>query len=213
MPPVSPRSDSPRPLRREAEVVRITRYSDRNQPMSAFTQELIINLVVLVVVLHGDLGGHRKIGPFRLLRPLVTAAAIIPLFIDRPATHGGGLAVEIAGVAAGLLVGLVAVMLMGVYRSPQTGKPVSRAGRPYAALWIVVVGARVAFSYGANHWFSAQLGQWMIAHQVSVAALTDGLIFMAIAMVLARTGGLGLKAARVTQNSAEQAAVPAGRAY
>ncbi|HEY1919046.1 MAG TPA: hypothetical protein VGH27_26030 [Streptosporangiaceae bacterium] len=178
--------------------------------MSAFTQELILNVVVLVVVLHGDLGGHRKIGAFRLLRPVVTAAIIVPLFIASPATHGGGLAVEIAGTVAGLLLGLLAVVLMKVYRSPSTGKPVSRAGAPYAALWIVVIGARTLFSYGANHWFNAPLGQWMIAHQVSVAALTDGLIFMAIAMVLARTGGLSLKVARVSQGATEQAAVPAG---
>ena len=181
--------------------------------MSAFTQEVIINLVVLVVVLHGDLGGHRKIGAFRLLRPVVTAAAIIPLFIDKPVTHGAGLAVEIAGVAAGLLVGLVAAMLMGVYRSPRTGKPVSRAGWPYAVLWIAIAGGRTAFSYGADHWFSAQLGQWMMTNQITVAALTDGLIFMAIVMVLTRTGGLALKAARVSQNSGEQAAVPAGRSF
>ena len=179
--------------------------------MSAFTQELIINVVVLAAVLHGDLGGHRKISAFRLLRPVLVAAVIIPLFIDRPATSGGGLAVEMAGIAAGLLLGLVALLLMNVYRSPQTGKPVSRAGAPYAALWIVIIGARIAFSYGANHWFNVPLGQWMIAHQVSVAALTDGLIFMAIAMVLIRTAGLGLKAARVSQGSAERAPVPAGR--
>jgi hypothetical protein len=84
----------------------------------------------------------------RLLRPMVVAAVIVPLFIDRPVTHGPGLAVEIAGVIAGLLGGLAAVALIGVYRSPESGGPVSRASVAYAILWILVIGARAAFSYG-----------------------------------------------------------------
>ncbi len=43
------------------------------------------------------------------------------------ATHGGGLTAELGGVAAGLVGGLAAVMLMRVYRSDTTGKPVSSA--------------------------------------------------------------------------------------
>ena len=38
---------------------------------------------------------------------------------------------------------------------------------------------------------------WCIANQVSQAAITDGLIFMAIVMVLVRTAGLGARAARL----------------
>src|ERR1700749_950500 len=68
----------------------------------------------------------RKISKIRLLRPVIAAAVIIPFFVDRPATRGTALAVEIAGVAAGLLCGLAASALMSVYRSPTTGKPVSR---------------------------------------------------------------------------------------
>ena len=101
---------------------------------------------------------------------------------------------EIAGVAAGLLCGLAANALMGVYRSPTTGKPVSRAGLPYAIFWTAIIGARAAFSYGSVHWFTAPLVSWGIAHQVSVAALTDGLIFMAIAMILVRTVALSVRA-------------------
>ena len=107
------------------------------------------------------------------------------------------LAVEIAGVAAGLLCGLAASALMGVYRSPTTGKPVSRAGLPYAIFWIAIIGARAAFSYGSVHWFTAPLVSWGIAHQVSVAALADGLIFMAIAIILVRTVALGVRASRL----------------
>jgi hypothetical protein len=60
----------------------------------------------------------------------------------------------------------------------------------------VVIGARAAFSYGAGHWFEGPLVSWAIANQVTVAAITDGLIFMAIAMVLVRTVGLGVRASR-----------------
>jgi hypothetical protein len=169
---------------------------------SELTQAEIINGAVLAVTLHGDLGTHRKIGPMRLLRPAVIAAAIVPLFIDPVVTHGAGLAVELAGVAAGLLGGLAAIAATRVYRSPRTGKPVSRATWPYALLWTLVIGARAAFSYGAAHWFPAQLDQWCIAHQVTGAAITDGLIFMAVAMILTRTFGLAARAAALPHAAA-----------
>jgi hypothetical protein len=164
---------------------------------SELTTAMIVDGVVLATVLASDLGPARKIGPMRLLRPVIAAAVIIPLFVDRPATHGTDLVVELAGVLAGILGGLAAAALMRVYRSPDTGKPVSQAGWPYAILWIVVIGGRAAFSWGSVHWFEASIVSWAIANQVSVAALTDGLIFMAIAMVLVRTLGIGLRASRL----------------
>ena len=163
--------------------------------MSPITEAMIINAAVLFATLESDLGPHRKIGPFRLLRSPVVVAAVIPLFLASPVTRGNGLLVELAGIAAGLLCGLIVTTLMRVYRSPKTGKPVSAAGFPYALVWIVIVAARAAFSVGAVHWFPAQLAQWCIAHQVSGAAITDGLIFMAITMVLVRTAGLAARAA------------------
>jgi hypothetical protein len=166
--------------------------------MSELTEAMIINGVVLATVLATDLGPARKIGRGRLLRPVIVAAVIIPLFLQSPVTHGSGLVVEIAGVAAGVLAGLVAAALMRVYRSGTTDKPVSAAGWPYAAFWTIIIGARAAFSWGAAHWFTGSLVAWCIAHQVSQAAITDGLIFMAIVMVLVRTGGLGVRASRLT---------------
>jgi hypothetical protein len=164
---------------------------------SELTQAMIVNGAVLVAVLHSDLGRARKIGPMRILRPLLIAGAIIPLFIDRPVTRGTGLSIELAGIAAGLLGGLAAVALTAVHRSPTTGKPVSRAGTPYALLWIIVIGARAAFSYGSAHWFSGQLTHWCVTHQVTGAAITDGLILMAVAMLLVRTSGLVVRASRL----------------
>lgn len=64
-------------------------------------------------------------------------------------------------------------------------------------VWTVVVGARAAFSYGASNWFPAPLAQWCLTHQVTGAAITDGLIFMAITMVLVRTLGLYTRATRL----------------
>jgi hypothetical protein len=164
---------------------------------SELTEAMIVNGVVLATVLATDVGPARKIGPMRLLRPVIAAAVIIPLFVQAPVFHGNGLAVELAGVAAGLLGGLAAAALMRVYRSPVTGKPVSSAGWPYGIFWTVVVGARAAFSWGVAHWFTASIVAWAIAHQVTEAAITDGLIFMAVAMVLVRTAGIRFRASRL----------------
>src|SRR5580692_7277046 len=169
--------------------------------MSPLTDAMIINAAVLFATLEADLGPHRKIGLVRILRTPLVVAAIIPLFLDRPVTHGNGLLVELAGLAAGLLGGLLVTTLMRVYRSPKTGKPVSAAGLPYALVWTLIVAARAAFSIGATHWFPAQLAQWGATHQVTGAAITDGLIFMAIAMVLVRTAGLAIGARRLPSTS------------
>ena len=47
------------------------------------------------------------------------------------------------------------------------------------------------------HWFEGPLVSWAIVNQVTVAAITDGLIFMAVAMVVVRTIGLGVRASRL----------------
>jgi len=185
--------------------------------LSELTQAMVVNGVVLGAVLEGDLGAHRKIGAFRILRPALTAAAIVPLFIDKPTTHGTGLGVEILGAAVGLVAGAAALTLMKIYRSPQTGKPASRATGPYALLWIAVIGARAAFSYGSFHWFPKQLDHWCAAHQVSGSAITDALIFMAVAMTLTRTLGIWARAAALApapggaRRSAEGIAGAGGR--
>jgi hypothetical protein len=169
------------------------------------TQALIINAVVLFVVLESDLGPHRKVTWFRVARPLIAALLIIPFFLKGAATSGTGLTLEVVLAAAGLAAGLITTLLMRVYRSPKTGRPVTRAGFPYATVWTLVIAARSAFSYGSVHWFGASLTRWMLHHHVTSAALTDALIFMALVMLLTRVITMGIRAARLGQTVTRQA--------
>ena len=124
------------------------------------------------------------------------------MFLEAIATHGTGLGLELAGGATGALLGLAAAGLMSVRREPTTGRPVSSAGAPYAALWITVITVRSLFSIGAEHWFNHSLLTWMASHQVTGAAITDTLIFMAVAMTLARTLSLAVRANRIRRETA-----------
>jgi hypothetical protein len=166
------------------------------------TQALIINAVVLAVVLESDLGPHRKVSRFRIVRPLITALLIVPFFIKGVATSGTGLTLELILTAAGLAVGMTTAALMRVSRSPKTGRPVTRAGFPYALEWTIVIAARAGFSFGSVHWFGPSLNRWMLHHHVTSAAITDALIFMALAMLLTRVITMGIRAAGLRPASA-----------
>jgi uncharacterized small protein (DUF1192 family) len=163
---------------------------------------LIPNLLILASVLVSDLG-QRRVTRHRLLRPFISAALIVPFFFQGVATSGYGLLLEVAAIAAGLALGVLAASLMRVFFDERRNRAVTQAGLPYAAVWIAVVGARIYFAYAAQHQFTAQIGHWMITNQITVNALTDGLIFLSVAMILSRTAAV---IARVRRLGADRAA-------
>ncbi len=171
----------------------------------------ILNLAVLFVVLESDLG-TRRVTKVRVLRPVVTAAAIVPFFLGHVATGGYGLSLEIGGIVVGSSLGLLASAFMSVHPGVAKGRPCakSRAGAGYALTWTTVVAARILFAYGTEHVFGRQLGEWMATHGVTAGALTDALIFMAVLMMLTRTAMLELRArAAVGRTMVEADALPA----
>jgi hypothetical protein len=171
------------------------------------TDVLIVNIAVLFAVLEADLG-RRKISTFRILRPLFLAAGIIPLFISHPATAGNGEVLEIVLTVLGVLLGIAAAGgLMKISFDDASQRVVSTAGLAYGAFWTFIIGARLLFTYGANHWFTAQLAHWMTTNGISVDALTDALIFMAVAMAVARTLRLAIGRTQVRHLAAPQLAV------
>ncbi|WP_329130283.1 hypothetical protein OG552_06800 [Streptomyces sp. NBC_01476] len=169
----------------------------------------LINLAVLAAVLEADLG-RRRISWFRLARPVLVSGVIIPLYLTSATAHGNGLTLEIAGAGVGILAGLLAASLMRVEYDPGRRRVVSRAGMPYVALWVAVVGARLWFAYASEHTFRTQLGRWLVSNAISADVLTDALIFFSIGMLVSRTGALLTRAGRVRH--AHAVATPAGRA-
>ena len=137
--------------------------------------------------------GHRKINAFRLVRPVVVTGVIIAFYVKSVATNGNGLAFEdgLAACRASFSV-LWPPPFFKYAAKPSTASLGARRARWYALLWVVVVGARLAFEDEA--FTSHALDRWFATNSLSSNVITNVLIFMAITMVLTRTAGLRIRA-------------------
>jgi hypothetical protein len=167
----------------------------------------IPQVAILAVVLLSDYG-VRKITTARLIRPFITAIVIIPFFFKGAAISGNGLLLEVAGLLAGIALGVLAASLMRVFADPATGRASTKGGLPYCLFWVAVVAARLYFAYGAQHVFSQQLGEWLYTNHITVDALTAAIIFFSVAMLLGRTGALALRARQLGARESASASAP-----
>lgn len=168
---------------------------------------VIMQLAILAVVLESDLG-RRKIGWFRVGRPVLGVAGIVPFFFTSLPTGGNDLLLQGVGALAGAVLGLFSVcpLLVSVdYRpdwrrrwprtssTPASPAAVSRSGAGYAAVWIAVTAARLGFAYGAQHIFPVGLGLFLATHHLSATGLTNCFIFLSVGMSLFRSLGLWVR--------------------
>jgi hypothetical protein len=143
-----------------------------------------LNAGLLVFVLATSLG-TRDLTWRRLVLPLALVAVAAAVFLRHVPTAGNDATLEVVGLVAGVLLGLLAGALVRVRR--EAGRVVTSAGRAYAALWTVVIGGRVLFAFGADHWFSQQIGLYSYTHRITGAdAWTAAFVLMALAMVTTR---------------------------
>ena len=144
-----------------------------------------LNLGLLVYILGSNLG-TRRLAPTRLLLPVALVGVAAWLLLRDLPTAGNDVRLELVGAATGALLGVVAGLLVRVRRD-RSGGLVTRAGTAYAALWVLVIGGRMAFAYGTDHWFPVAIGRFSITHRITGAdAWTAAFVLMALTMVLVR---------------------------
>jgi hypothetical protein len=165
------------------------------------TTQYLLNAGLLAFVLWANLG-TRTVTLARFTLPLLLVAVAAGVFLRDIPTAGNDLGLELAGVAAGAALGLVAAALVRVDRDA-AGRLVMRAGAAYAVLWAVVIGGRVVFAYGADHWFPAAIGRFSMTYQITGAdAWTAAFVLLSLSMVLARVAGSGVLIARASRRPA-----------
>lgn len=167
------------------------------------TGELLLNLGVLAFVLVSGLG-TRALTRRRFRLPIVIVVAVGFIFLRTVPTSGNDVGLEVALGLVGVAFGALAGGLMAVRRDPVDGSLVTKAAALYAALWIAVIGARILFAYGSEHWFPGQIATFSREHAITGAsAWTAAFVIMAIAMVATRLVVTGLKASRIPGASEE----------
>ena len=148
------------------------------------TTQYVLNFGLLAYILISNVGTH-EVTRRRLLLPVLLVAVAGAVFLNDPPTAGNDVRLEMVGVAAGAVLGVLAGLLVRVRLV--RGRVLATAGVAYAALWVAVIGGRMLFAYGADHWFSQRIGLFSYHHQITGAdAWTAAFVGMALAMVMTR---------------------------
>jgi hypothetical protein len=97
--------------------------------------------------------------------------------------------------AIGALFGLAMLAVTSVDRDQSDGQIWVKAGIAYLALWVVLLGARVAFAYSATGWARGDIRSFFSSDQLSGSAITPAFVLMTIGCLVVVTIGLAIRAA------------------
>ena len=161
------------------------------------TGQYLLNLLLLAWILSSNLG-TRALTRRRITLPLFVVAVAGWGYLKDAPTLGNDGRLELAVLAVGVALGALAAFTVRVRR--EGDRVLATAGAAFAALWLVVIGGRVLFAYGADHWFPRAIGQFSRDHLITGAdAWTAAFVLMALAMVVARLAVTGLRALRLSE--------------
>jgi hypothetical protein len=96
-------------------------------------------------------------------------------------------------VAVGLIFGLASVALVKVWCDPASGRPYTRAGFGYAAVWTVALAGRMAFAYGSTHWFAGPLAAFSVANHVPDTTYAAAFVLIVLTMTAVRSAGVAIR--------------------
>lgn len=177
----------------------LSEYPKRRELPMSLTQ-WILSIVLLGWALLRNLG-TREVTRTTFALPIVIVAAAAAFFLLPIPTAGNDLTLIASLGVVGALFGLAASVVTRMHHS--NGRLVTTAGFGFAALWVVMIGGRIAFAEWANGEGAGTVGMFSRDHAITGAdAWTAGLVAMALAMVVARTVVLALRARRLTSASA-----------
>ncbi len=160
------------------------------------TSQYFLNLALLAWILSSNLG-VRTLTRRRITLPLFIVASAGWFFLNDMPSLGNDGQLELVGLATGVALGAVAAFTVRVHRDGE--RIVTSAGAAFAAIWALVIGGRVIFAYGAEHWFSRAIGEFSRSHLITGAdAWTAAFVLMALAMVVSRLAVTGVRAARLS---------------
>lgn len=172
------------------------------------TTDWIVNLSILALMVLTALG-TRPITFMTYLRPLLIVVGVGLVFLRGMPVSGPDVGLELAGVGAGVVFGVLAA---GVSRvSWQGGRVMLSSGAAYAAVWLAAIALRVAFAELATHNadFGRGVAQFSMQHQITGAdAWRAAFVLMALAMIVTRVGLVALRAGMVQDAARADLAAP-----
>ncbi|MFR9780600.1 hypothetical protein ACL02O_31695 [Micromonospora sp. MS34] len=143
----------------------------------------LLNLTIVAVLLARD-WGHRRVTLLGLLRPLLLAAVVVPFVSPGWDLAGNGLLLEISAAVVGASLGVLSCLFMRV-TVDNRGQMWTDAGVAYAVTWVAIAAARQVFIYGCQHWFTRDLGMFLINNHISVNAFADSIMLLTLATMIA----------------------------
>lgn len=156
----------------------------------------LVNLAVVGLVLLRDFGHRRVPKVVTLLRPLVLFVLIVPFVMPGWDFTGNGLLLQLAAIVAGAGIGVLTCAFMKISRDGE-GQAWSDAGVLYGAVWAVVVLARQAIVYGSRHWFTHDLGVFLVDNRISVHAYAGTIMFLSVTSVFGNRIALLVRSQRL----------------